>query len=47
MSDVPRCDETGEDVDDCYCLTALDYDERDAADEQQQIELDERGATDV
>jgi hypothetical protein len=42
MSDISTCAETGEDVDDCHCV---DYDERDAADEQQQIELDERGAT--
>lgn len=43
MSDLPICDDTGEDVDDCHCVDMLDYDERDAADEQQQIELDERG----
>lgn len=42
MSDLPICDETGDDVDDCHCVDVLDYDERDAADERQQIALDER-----
>lgn len=42
MSDLLICAETGEDVDDCHCVDVLDYDERDAADEQQQLELDER-----
>lgn len=43
MTDAPICPETGEAVDDCYhCLDALDYDDRDAADERYQHDLDER-----
>jgi hypothetical protein len=43
MSDLPICAETGEDVDDCHCIDVRDYDADDAADEQQQFELDMRG----
>jgi len=43
MSDLPICDETGEDVDDCHCIDVRDYDEQDEADERLQCELDERG----
>lgn len=42
VSDIPTCDLTGEDVDDCPCVDVRDYDERDEADERQQHELDER-----
>lgn len=34
MNDLSICSDTGEDVDDCYCLDALDYDERDEADQR-------------
>jgi hypothetical protein len=46
LTDLPICPETGDDVDDCPCVDVLGYDERDAADEQQQFELDERGRED-
>lgn len=41
MSDLPICDETGEDVDDCPCIDVRDYDEDDAADDIYQQWLDE------
>jgi hypothetical protein len=43
VSDLPICEETGEDVDDCHCVDVRDYDARDAADEREQQALDERG----
>jgi hypothetical protein len=39
----PNCDERGPA---CACIDVRDYDDRDAADEQQQFELDERGRED-
>jgi hypothetical protein len=42
MSDLPICDATGEDVDDCHCIDVRDYDEDDAADDNYQQWLDER-----
>jgi len=42
VTDFPTCPETGEDVDDCDCVTVLDYDEDDAADEQRKCEQEER-----
>lgn len=41
MSDIPTCEVTGDDVDDCDCLVAFAYDEDDAADERLQVEMDE------
>ena len=40
---LPICPDSGDDVDDCHCVDVRDYDERDAADECFQQELDERG----
>lgn len=40
MSDVPICADTAEDVDDCHCLDASDYDERDEADLQRKCEME-------
>jgi hypothetical protein len=39
---LPICPETGDDVDDCYCIDVCDYDARDADDEREQQALDER-----
>lgn len=40
MSDLPICDETGEDVDDCHCVDVRDYDERDEDDLRRKCELE-------
>lgn len=42
MSDLPICDDTGEDVDDCHCVDLLDYDERDESDQRFECEREER-----
>ena len=42
MSALPTCDATGEDVDDCYCVDASDWDERDEADQRRECEREER-----
>ncbi len=39
MTEMPVCDDTGDDVDDCH---GLDYDEDDEADAIAQQRLDER-----
>lgn len=40
--DIPICEVTGEDVDECDCLVAFPYGKQDAADERLQVEKDER-----
>jgi hypothetical protein len=41
MSDIPICDETGDDVDDCYCGDVA-YDHEDEADLRRKCEQEER-----
>lgn len=42
MSDLPICDDTGEDVDDCHCLDVVTYDEVEEADARYHAEREER-----
>lgn len=36
--DLPICDDTGDDVDDCHCVDVLDYDEDDEGDLRRKCE---------